>query len=95
MRISDGRPISTACSMPRPWPVSISTVGGEITGRAEDLIGLPACTVRAGFDALGVPAAVQLTGPAWSEWWILSAAQTLYDATADAQARLPDLALGG
>jgi aspartyl-tRNA(Asn)/glutamyl-tRNA(Gln) amidotransferase subunit A len=58
----------------------------------QDLIGLPACAVRAGFDALGVPTAVQLTGPAWSEWPVLSAAQALYDATADVQARQPDLA---
>ncbi len=57
----------------------------------QDLIGLPACTVRAGFDALGVPTAVQLTGPAWSEWRVLSAAQALYDATADVQARRPEL----
>jgi aspartyl-tRNA(Asn)/glutamyl-tRNA(Gln) amidotransferase subunit A len=58
----------------------------------QDLTGLPACTVRAGFDALGVPTAVQLTGPAWSEWRVLSAAQALYDATADVQARWPELA---
>lgn len=58
----------------------------------QDLTGLPACTVRAGFDELGVPTAVQLTGPPWSEWRILSAAQALYDATADVQARRPDLA---
>jgi aspartyl-tRNA(Asn)/glutamyl-tRNA(Gln) amidotransferase subunit A len=58
----------------------------------QDLTGLPACTVRAGFDALGVPTAVQLTGPAWSEWHVLSAAQALHDATADVQAPRPDLA---
>ncbi len=48
----------------------------------QDLTGLPACTVRAGFDALGVPTAVQLTGPPWSEWRILPAAHALYEATA-------------
>jgi aspartyl-tRNA(Asn)/glutamyl-tRNA(Gln) amidotransferase subunit A len=58
----------------------------------QDLTGLPACTVRAGFDELGVPTAVQLTGPPWSEWRVLSAAQALYDATAEVQARRPDLA---
>ena len=46
----------------------------------QDLTGLPACTVRAGFDALGVPTAVQLTGPPWSEWRILPAAHALYEA---------------
>ena len=57
----------------------------------QDLTGLPACTVRAGFDELGVPTAVQFTGPAWSEWRVLAAAQALYDATADVQGRWPDL----
>jgi aspartyl-tRNA(Asn)/glutamyl-tRNA(Gln) amidotransferase subunit A len=58
----------------------------------QDLTGLPACTVRAGFDELGVPTAVQFTGPPWSEWRVLAAAQALYEATADVQARQPDLA---
>jgi aspartyl-tRNA(Asn)/glutamyl-tRNA(Gln) amidotransferase subunit A len=58
----------------------------------QDLTGLPACTVRAGFDALGVPTAVQFTGPPWSEWRVLSAAHALYDATANVQERRPDLA---
>jgi aspartyl-tRNA(Asn)/glutamyl-tRNA(Gln) amidotransferase subunit A len=57
----------------------------------QDLTGLPACTVRAGFDSLGVPTAVQLTGPAWSEWRVLSAAQALFEATADVQASWPAL----
>jgi aspartyl-tRNA(Asn)/glutamyl-tRNA(Gln) amidotransferase subunit A len=58
----------------------------------QDLVGLPTCAVRAGFDAVGVPTAVQFTGPPWSEWRVLAAAQALYDATADVQARRPDLA---
>jgi aspartyl-tRNA(Asn)/glutamyl-tRNA(Gln) amidotransferase subunit A len=56
----------------------------------QDLVGLPACTVRAGFDALGVPTAVQLTGPAWSEERVLAAAQALFEATAEVQQRWPD-----
>jgi aspartyl-tRNA(Asn)/glutamyl-tRNA(Gln) amidotransferase subunit A len=57
----------------------------------QDLAGLPACTVRAGFDALGVPSAVQLTGPPWSEWKVLTAAQALFAATPDVQAPWPAL----
>ena len=30
----------------------------------QDLAGLPACAVRAGFDALGIPVGVQFTGGA-------------------------------
>jgi aspartyl-tRNA(Asn)/glutamyl-tRNA(Gln) amidotransferase subunit A len=55
----------------------------------QDLTGLPACTVRSGFDGLGVPTAVQLTGPPWSEWRVLSAAQALFDATAELQVHWP------
>jgi aspartyl-tRNA(Asn)/glutamyl-tRNA(Gln) amidotransferase subunit A len=58
----------------------------------QDLTGLPACTVRAGFDELGVPTAVQFTGAPWREWRVLSAAQALYEATPDVQGRRPDLA---
>lgn len=58
----------------------------------QDLVGLPACTVRAGFDALGIPTAVQLTGPPWSEARVLAAAQALFEATADVQARRPNFA---
>ncbi|MFL5862330.1 MAG: amidase, partial [Solirubrobacteraceae bacterium] len=58
----------------------------------QDLIGLPACTVRAGFDAIGIPTAVQLTGPPRSEWRVLSAAQALYDATPGVQRHWPPAA---
>ncbi len=60
----------------------------------QDLVGLPACTVRAGFDALGVPTAVQLTGPAFSEQRVLAVAQALYEATAEVQQRRPDSVAG-
>jgi aspartyl-tRNA(Asn)/glutamyl-tRNA(Gln) amidotransferase subunit A len=55
----------------------------------QDLVGLPACTVRAGFDAIGVPTAVQLTGPAWSELRVLDAAQALFEATEEVQCLWP------
>lgn len=57
----------------------------------QDLTGLPTCAVRAGFDALGIPVAVQFTGPPWSEWRVLSAAHSLYEATSDLQAPWPAL----
>jgi aspartyl-tRNA(Asn)/glutamyl-tRNA(Gln) amidotransferase subunit A len=55
----------------------------------QDLAGLPACAVRAGFDALGLPVGVQLTGPPGSDARVLAAAQELYEATADVQAAWP------
>jgi aspartyl-tRNA(Asn)/glutamyl-tRNA(Gln) amidotransferase subunit A len=55
----------------------------------QDLAGLPACAIRAGFDGLGIPVGVQLTGPPWSERRVVAAAQSLYDATAEVQAGRP------
>jgi len=57
----------------------------------QDLVGLPACAVRAGFDALGIPIGLQFTGPQWSEARVLRTAQALFDATPDLQARRPEL----
>lgn len=58
----------------------------------QDLVGLPACTVRAGFDTLGIPVGVQLTGSPWSEQLVLRAAHGLFSALPDVQARRPQLA---
>jgi aspartyl-tRNA(Asn)/glutamyl-tRNA(Gln) amidotransferase subunit A len=55
----------------------------------QDLTGHPACAVRAGFDGLGIPVAVQLTGPAWSEMLVLGACQAFFDATPDVQRPWP------
>ena len=57
----------------------------------QDLTGLPACVVRAGFDGLGIPVGVQFTAGPWQEATVLRAVQGLYDATPEAQARRPDL----
>ena len=57
----------------------------------QDLVGLPACAVRAGFDALDLPVGVQFSGPPWSEARVLRAAQGLYEATPELQARRPRL----
>jgi aspartyl-tRNA(Asn)/glutamyl-tRNA(Gln) amidotransferase subunit A len=60
----------------------------------QDLTGLPACTVRAGFDTLGIPVGVQFTGPPWSEERVLRAAQALHAATPDVQERRPEVLVG-
>jgi aspartyl-tRNA(Asn)/glutamyl-tRNA(Gln) amidotransferase subunit A len=57
----------------------------------QDLVGLPACAVRAGFDDLGVPVGVQFTSARWAEALTLRAAQGLVDATPDVQSRRPSL----
>jgi len=55
----------------------------------QDLTGLPACAVRAGFDALGLPVGVQLTGPPWSEPLVLRAAAAFHAATPAVQDEWP------
>jgi aspartyl-tRNA(Asn)/glutamyl-tRNA(Gln) amidotransferase subunit A len=57
----------------------------------QDLCGLPACTVRAGFDEDGVPIGVQFTARPWAEALVLRAAQGLCDAMPDVQAARPAL----
>jgi aspartyl-tRNA(Asn)/glutamyl-tRNA(Gln) amidotransferase subunit A len=51
----------------------------------QDLAGLPTCAVPVGFDELGLPVGVQLTGPPWSEGRVLAAAEALFSATASAR----------
>ena len=41
----------------------------------QDITGLPACAVPVGFDDLGLPVGVQLTGPPYSEGRVLAAAR--------------------
>jgi aspartyl-tRNA(Asn)/glutamyl-tRNA(Gln) amidotransferase subunit A len=52
----------------------------------QDLAGLPSCAVPVGFDDLGLPVGVQLTGPAHGEARVLAAAEALFSATASARA---------
>jgi aspartyl-tRNA(Asn)/glutamyl-tRNA(Gln) amidotransferase subunit A len=93
----------TPVSAGSPLPIGEETVvheGVDLTFRdlvmsyttPQDLVGLPACAVRAGFDALGIPVGVQFTGPPWREASVLRAAQGLFDATPEVQARRPELA---
>ena len=83
-----------------PLPIGEETLvheGEELTFRElvmsyttpQDLVGLPACAVRAGFDALGIPVGVQFTAPPWQEGCVLRAAQGLFDATPDVQSQRP------
>jgi aspartyl-tRNA(Asn)/glutamyl-tRNA(Gln) amidotransferase subunit A len=52
----------------------------------QDLAGLPSAAVPVGFDDLGLPVGVQLTGPAHSEGRVLAAAEALFSATASVRA---------
>ena len=92
----------TPVSAGSPLPIGEETVmhqGEELTCRElvmsyttpQDLVGLPACAVRAGFDALGIPVGMQFTAAPWQEGRVLRAAQGLFDATPEVQSRRPSL----
>jgi aspartyl-tRNA(Asn)/glutamyl-tRNA(Gln) amidotransferase subunit A len=57
----------------------------------QDVVGVPACSVRAGFDEHGVPVGVQLTGPRGSEAALLAAADAFFHATPELQGRRPEI----
>lgn len=92
----------TPVSAGPPLPIGDETVvhGGETLSFRElvmtyttpqDLVGLPACALRAGFDSSGIPIGMQLTGAPWREATVLRAAQALFDATHGVQAHRPRL----
>jgi aspartyl-tRNA(Asn)/glutamyl-tRNA(Gln) amidotransferase subunit A len=55
----------------------------------ENLFGLPACALRAGFDDQGVPVGVQVVGPPGADAAVLDLAERLYAATPYVQERWP------
>jgi aspartyl-tRNA(Asn)/glutamyl-tRNA(Gln) amidotransferase subunit A len=57
----------------------------------QDLIGLPACAFRAGFDDLGIPVGVQFTGAPWADAMVLGAAHVVYEATPAVQSAWPEI----
>lgn len=56
----------------------------------QSLAGLPSCSVRAGFDRLGIPVGVQITGPGGADRRVLAVAGCLFAATPELQRRWPD-----
>ncbi len=57
----------------------------------QDLLGLPAAVLRAGFDALDVPIGMQITGAPWREEAVLRVVAALQRATPEVQGRWPDV----
>ena len=60
----------------------------------QDLLGLPVCTARAGFDDLGIPIGVQFTGRPWADLDVLAAADAFFEATPEIQDRRPEIPVG-
>jgi aspartyl-tRNA(Asn)/glutamyl-tRNA(Gln) amidotransferase subunit A len=57
----------------------------------QNLAGLPACTLRAGFDSHGLPIGVQITAPKGHDSRVVSVAELLFGATPALQAARPQL----
>jgi aspartyl-tRNA(Asn)/glutamyl-tRNA(Gln) amidotransferase subunit A len=57
----------------------------------QNLAGLPACTLRAGFDSEGMPIGVQITAPRGHDARVVAVADALYEATPAIQAARPEL----
>src|SRR5262249_42318389 len=55
----------------------------------QDLLGLPTCTVRAGFDELGIPIGIQSTARRGNDSAALAAAHALFAATPSVQQHWP------
>jgi aspartyl-tRNA(Asn)/glutamyl-tRNA(Gln) amidotransferase subunit A len=57
-----------------------------------NLLGVPACVVRGGFDADGLPIGIQIVGRRGADAVVLGISQALFEATGDVQERWPDAA---
>ncbi len=90
----------TPVSAGSPVPIGVDTLehlGQTIEVRElvmtytvpQDLAGLPTCAIRAGFDRLGIPVGIQLTGPQWADAAVLGAANVFWAATSEIQHRWP------
>ena len=55
----------------------------------ENLLGVPTCAVRAGFDGEGLPVGVQIVGPVGADARVLTVAQAFFEATGPVQERWP------
>ncbi|MEA2449603.1 MAG: aspartyl-tRNA(Asn)/glutamyl-tRNA(Gln) amidotransferase subunit [Thermoleophilaceae bacterium] len=57
-----------------------------------NVLGIPSCAVRAGFDDLGLPVGIQIAGAPWRDEAVLAAAAAFHAATPGIQQRWPTLA---
>lgn len=55
----------------------------------QDLVGLPSCAVRCGFDEAGRPIGLQFSAAPWRDWELLALAKAFWEATPDVQSRWP------
>ena len=81
-------PIGASARAPRRARSTSATSSCRYT-TPQDLVGLPACAFRAGFDELGIPVGVQFTGAEWDDARVLGAAHAVFEATPEVQERWP------
>ena len=82
--------IGQATSMLRGAEVDFRKVVIRATS-PQNLAGLPACTLRAGFESDGLPIGVQITAPTGRDARVVAVAERLFGATRAIQAARPEL----
>lgn len=91
-------PVSAAAP-PRIGSNTVIVNGQELPVRSavmpyttpQDLAGLPACAIRAGFDNDGLPIGMQITGRRWDEQTVLRVCNAFFHATSSIQQSWPQL----
>jgi aspartyl-tRNA(Asn)/glutamyl-tRNA(Gln) amidotransferase subunit A len=91
-------PVSAGPPPPIGEEERVSHLGSEIEFRElvmtyttpHDLVGIPTCTVRAGFDALGAPVGVQFAAAPWADARAVGAGHAFFEATPHVQERWPE-----
>jgi Asp-tRNA(Asn)/Glu-tRNA(Gln) amidotransferase A subunit family amidase len=79
-----------------PMPINTDDVDFKMWERVsqytvpENVLGVPTCIVRAGFDSLGLPVGIQVVGRWGADPMVLRVAQAFYEATEELQARWPE-----
>jgi aspartyl-tRNA(Asn)/glutamyl-tRNA(Gln) amidotransferase subunit A len=84
--------VTPVATVPPPRPDDTDKLRDTVMPHTtpQDLAGLPACAVRAGFDENGLPFGVQITGAAGRDGAVLAAARAFFAASGDElQARWP------
>ncbi len=97
--LSDGAYLVTPVAAVSPVSIASELAGGEAGAdfrrqvlpytSPHDLVGLPSCAVRCGFDEAGQPVGIQFSAAPWRDWDVIALVKAFWEATSSVQARWP------